>query len=461
MTVLEELDLAFQEVGSQIKSARLLSIKNSKPTSATLFASLAAFRDIRVIPIVVVGSSVAERITPDRWVYVFNKRVQLAYPKSVGTEQDIRTLSTAVTTAPSGTGAVLINAAVGSATSSSYLTATTRPQIMNLKPAVIIHGDMPANDYSTGVAPATVKLNIINHISDMIAKEVVGYPCQHVIIGGYYPTVASPVAPINDYRLAMQDVAAEFPGKVSFVDTYEDWIQLGVGSGLSDPLDLLMADNLHPNEAGHKVLADTVARVFALPDGKAAGGGYSEPSLTPLTSDGYSGSGTMSNRSADLALGGTAKSWIVGAGSWSVASGVMSPSTATGSGAVLINMGVTDNVQVSSVLNSWTSGVGYYLELFRTTSSTNAFLLGFNPTGVLVLSQSSTGEIKAFPDSQASIIGKRLGLRYFQGKLSVWINDVKRFEIEAQSSGGFYAGYSKTAGTVTLSWDEFLIQTLI
>jgi len=597
----------------------------------TLYASLSGFRDIRVIPVVIVGSSVAAQISSDRWPYLFNKRLQSAYPKTGGAEQAIRTLSTAVTTPPSGSGSVVINAAISGSMTGSYMTATSRAQIMALKPALVIHSDMPANDYGTGVLPGTVKSNMLSQLADIIAKENILFPCQHVVVGGYYPTIATPAAPIDEYRAAMQEACAAFPGKVIWVDTYDDWTQLRVGSGMSDPFDILATDNLHPNTNGHRVLADIVARLFDLPDGVAAGtvvvaptvttttlnsftvnvayrqalaaegstpltwtitagaipagivfstdgvlsgtpttaGAYSftatvtnsagtnakaysgsvasvpvapnvttvslgnmvtespmsvtmeatgstpitwdttsgafplgismttsgivsgtpvstgtyavtiratnsaatssksytgnvtEPVITPttLTSDGFATAGTMAGRVTDLSSGGTAKTWSVGAGSWSTVADRLKPSTAAGSGAVLIETGVIDNMQVSATVAAWTSGNGFYLEMFRNGAS-NAFMFGIGTAGTLVLSQSSTGAIQAFADTPASLVGKRLMMRYYGGKLSAWVGTVKLYETVIATSGGGTAGFSKSAA-VDVAWDNFLVETLV
>lgn len=427
---------------------------------APFYAAASAFRNSRPVIVAIAGASVAAQISADRWTHQFNARLQATFPKSSGTEQPIVTLASAVASAPSGTGVLTINAAVGGTTTSNYLTSTTRAQLMNLHPSVIIHADMPANDYGAKtVTPATVKANMISQLTALDALGSASYPCVHVVVGGYYPTITGAIAPIAEFRQAMREATEGRPNAI-YIDTYDFFTSIGVGSGGSDPLSLLL-DGLHPNANGHKVLADHVSRIFNLfPIASIAA--PAEPVATIITSDNFTTDSAISGRTANAALGGSTATWAASGPVYVVSGGVLAAST-TAQGAVQISLANNLDIQASATFISYSgSGIGSYIELYRKVSGA-CYVYGIGAAGTLRLAKSDGTLFEDYGLTPAEIANKKLTIRYYNGAISAYIDGVLQSSHQdtsvVRTSSG--AGFSRNSGTLTATWDNFVLESLV
>lgn len=145
------------------------------------------------------------------------------------------------------------------AKSNDYLTDAECQRIAALKPAFILHM-VGANDFTSQVAPATYKANLLARVQYL--NGLLTVPCQHLFVHSYDRLeYTAPTYQSSAYRDALHEVADATPAGV-FIDLSPAYVANGVPG--SDPLDLISADNVHQSETGYRFMADLLARDLAI-----------------------------------------------------------------------------------------------------------------------------------------------------------------------------------------------------
>lgn len=134
----------------------------------------------------------------------------------------------------------------------------------------------------------------------------------------------------------------------------------------------------------------------------------------------------------------------------------------TSSGAIQIGHADNIDVQVTATLSSYTTGVNTNIELYRKSSGT-CYLLGLSATtGTLRLGRSDGVIYQDYGTDPGDVVGKSLRIRYHSGKISAYLDGVLLSEhtdssVTRSTSG---SGFSRGGGTITATWDNFVLESL-
>lgn len=255
-TPLSAARLNVMEAG--IEAAHLLSA----PTTSSLVQALGilraglAARSAAPCRIVFTGSSTTSgsgaTTKARRYVDRLVAAIQAAYPAPGGTESAVVDSNTASFGTLSTAGGVHgYNAGEAGTSSGNYLSSAEMSSIGTLSPRMVLHM-VGSNDLQAGTNPATTKANIMAKIAAL--KSAISSPCVHVLVHSYQRMdVTSPTYPWSAYRDAMIEIAAADPANVAFIDASEPFRLSGVPG--SDSMGLI-ADTVHPSDAGHALIAD-------------------------------------------------------------------------------------------------------------------------------------------------------------------------------------------------------------
>lgn len=158
----------------------------------------------------------------------------------------------------------VINAGFGGASASNYMTFfPIRDKIVALDPTLVVHM-VGSNDYSAGINPTAYKASLLDNINYL--KANIPSPHAHLLIHAFKRTdTVSPAYPWEAYRDAMKEIAAGDPENVAFVDLSEAGRLAGMYG--TDPLDFGDTDGIHPTDAGHAYIAQTLRKALLIPDG--------------------------------------------------------------------------------------------------------------------------------------------------------------------------------------------------
>lgn len=213
--------------------------------------------ETQAVPVFVAGSSTSTdqgaTTLANGWTQKVLTGLQSTYPSGRGSETAMQRSTTATFTPSALTGIHMYNAAEGGTTSANFLTSAERTSIGNLNPLVgfITIG---ANDFSTGISPATFEANLNVVLDDLHTKAPL---CTFVLIHSYQRLdVITPAYPWSDYQAKLQKIVSERPSYTSFLSTYEEFAARGVPG--TDPQNLVGADAIHATDAGYQLIADTV-----------------------------------------------------------------------------------------------------------------------------------------------------------------------------------------------------------
>lgn len=221
---------------------------------------LAAFRDAVArsasSPVVVVaaGDSVTEgwnATEGNAWPDQLAKLLASAFPSRPYAVNPVQRVESA--TVPTGPGVHVVNAGVAGTVSNTYLTPTSRAQVMALKPSLVIH-QVGFNDWRNSVTPASYKSRVRDQINAL--KALQDSPCAHLLVLAYEQWQPHGPAGWWEYGRALAEVAAEF-SDVAYVDYSGAFNSVGVPD--TDPLGLIDSDNLHATDAGHRLIALVIA----------------------------------------------------------------------------------------------------------------------------------------------------------------------------------------------------------
>lgn len=411
-----------------------------------MWAGLAT-RNASPVPIVFAGSSTIAGTgasAPDRsFMAVFTATLQGAYPLRSGVAQPaFKTL--AAITLPLAAGIQGVNAGVNGTTSANFLTPTTRTQIGALSPRMVVI-QVGANDYQGGVAPGTYRTNVESQIAGL--RTAIAAPCLFVLVHQYRRgDTPAPAYAWELYGAALREIA-EAAADVVFVNAQPYFDQVGVPT--SDPFHLI-ADTVHPNDAGHAVLADVLTRSLGVPLVIAKDAVAPPVGAMTVVSDAFG--------RADGPLGNaeTGQAWTT------VGSNVIAGGKATGTGTATVATDLRDlDVQADLTWNSSALGL-----VFR--SDTNPNRLGvFIGSGAIIFYRtvaSANTAVTTLPFSTTVGTTYRMRVVVSGASMAVYIDDVlfNTFTIDATSD-------SATAGLTRVGWrisgganevDNFVVKTL-
>lgn len=186
-------------------------------------------------------------------------------------------------------GVQVYNTALGGTNSATYLPAAKQNAILALKPTLILH-TVGSNDWANGTTPAVYKTNV----RDRVVQFMNGTAALQVLIH-QQPRfdVAKPLYPWAEYGKALAAIAAEFPGRVLFLNLSERFEVMGSGA---NPYSLWHADRVHLMDEGNKILADMIGEFLGVPTT------YLPRTLVPFTGAPAGGSLTASRTLAEVRI---------------------------------------------------------------------------------------------------------------------------------------------------------------
>lgn len=284
----------------------------SRLAALSIIKAKLMFRETQPVVIVGCGSSTMagskSGTIPARWWTKFGVMLAEAFPMASGNKQATPlSLAEAVAAPPATPGIHLVNAGVAGTTSSGYLTGTTGAQVAALTPSLVVHM-VGGNDFASGVSLATFKNNLVARIAQL--KADTAEPCAHLLIHQFERSDSfTPVAAWAEYGRVMDEIAAEDPENVAFLDISDDFAAVGVPG--ADPFGIRDADLTHLNANGHALIAQVVRDGLGfLPPAVTSASGARAETFTVITSDAFTGAnGTIFGRTSDALLGGTGKAW--------------------------------------------------------------------------------------------------------------------------------------------------------
>lgn len=118
-----------------------------------------------------------------------------------------------------------------------------------------------ANEYATGVAPATFSANLTTLIGNI---KAVAYPPPAILLPGTYPRLdvgATPAYPWPAYLDVMRELAANDPVNIAYGDVSQHF----PASNGADAWNLLDPDLVHPTDRGHAHIAEQVEQSLRSP----------------------------------------------------------------------------------------------------------------------------------------------------------------------------------------------------
>ncbi len=132
---------------------------------------------------------------------------------------------------------------------------------------------LAANDYSAGVSPTSFRTTVTTLINNI---KAVCYPQPSILLVGSYRRldVTSPAYPWSAYLDVMQDLAAEDPQNIGYVDLSGVYPT----SQATDPYDVISSDSIHQTDRGHGEMADLVYAALRAP--RLAGMRVNTPTAT-------------------------------------------------------------------------------------------------------------------------------------------------------------------------------------
>lgn len=169
-----------------------------------------------------------------------------------------------VTARPGTTGVWAYTGAIGGTQSSNYINAAMLAAIKALQPALITHM-VGSNDYGSGITLAAYKANLRNWMDQLQAASP---GTVHLYIHQQPRNdIAKPAARWAAYGKAMAEVAAAYPN-AAYLDASAHFPFEGEMPGN------IMAEGVHMDENGHKILADVIAAAMGNPITYATGEVY-------------------------------------------------------------------------------------------------------------------------------------------------------------------------------------------
>lgn len=212
------------------------------------------------------------------------------------------------------------------AVATDFIANLSVPQRIQQLGAALVPIMLGANDYAAGVNPATFKATLTTLINNIKATC---FPQPSIPLIGTYRRldVTSPAFPWSDYLDVMQDLAADDPQNIAYVDLSAVY----PSSQSTDTYDVIGSDGVHQTDRGYAEMADLVHSALRAP--RLAGMRVSAPAKVAPSAI----SGLIGQWRADtlgLADGTSVSSWAPLAGLQSA------PLTQTGTNRPVFRTGV-------------------------------------------------------------------------------------------------------------------------
>lgn len=442
-----EGDPGFLEWAAKMRSAVVDFGTRLEADPLGLMWAAFATRNTLPVPIVFAGGSTiagtGATATDRQFAAIVTSQLQAAYPlRSAVTQPAYKTLAAA--TLPLSAGIQGINAGVNGTTAANFLTPTTRAQIGDLAPRVVVI-QVGSNDYAGNIAPATFKANLETQLAGL--RTEIGAPCLFVLVHQYKRgDVTSPTYEWSMYGDMLRDIADAATDCV-FVNTQPYFDQVGVPS--PDPFTLI-TDTVHPTDAGHAMIAEIILRALNIPHVAAVATTTPPAGGVTIVSDAFT--------RADGALGNadTGQAWST------VGSNVITSGKGAGTGTATVSTDLTNlDIQADIVWNS--SAVGL---VFRSDSNANRLGI-FISSGAVIFYRNqanTTTAVTTLPFTTTAGATYTLRVVVSGSSMTVYINGslFNTITIDATSA-------SATAGLTRVGWrvsgggntvDNFVVKTL-
>jgi lysophospholipase L1-like esterase len=249
-TILDKIGTETTDASGVIAMATSAAI-DRKGAFGPLRARLAN-RTSSAVTIVFAGSSTTAGHTTtaaNRWVNLLATQA---------TTNPVRTLSEATAASPLPAGIHVVNIGINGATSGDYITSAAATGA--LTPALVVHM-IGSNDFAANTPPATVAAQISQRIGWIDAGS--SKPVGHLLVHSFerYDSTTH-TYPWAEYAKELRAIPA-VSGNVTVVDISDQFRAVGIPS--TDPLALMMSDKIHLNDAGHRMLANIMGGILALP----------------------------------------------------------------------------------------------------------------------------------------------------------------------------------------------------
>ena len=162
-------------------------------------------------------------------------------------------------TTPIPSGVQWYTAAVGGRVSANYVSSADVNRIAQVNPSYVMHM-VGSNDYANNVGKSAYKTNVKNAID---AIDAVAPSTVHVLILGQNRKDVTPATPWSQYGEALSELAAAAPTKRFYIDANKAFELFSLNGDNYDGI--LLPDNTHIGNVGHKFMADVLSQVMGLP----------------------------------------------------------------------------------------------------------------------------------------------------------------------------------------------------
>lgn len=209
------------------------------------------------------GSSTTENSDPTGYVSLVVDGMQERYPSTAGAETATQFSTTASwDTIHAEPGIHGYGAGVSGTTSANYLNSTRVARIAALEPTAVLHM-IGANDSLFSTQYEQYRQNVESWIDQIDAATTL--PTQHILVHTYPRWGQAASGPNPDhykypwegYGQELQKIAAARTN-VGFIDNNPAFQAVGVDGSGSDPLDLILPDEVHATARGYRLIADLI-----------------------------------------------------------------------------------------------------------------------------------------------------------------------------------------------------------
>jgi hypothetical protein len=166
---------------------------------------------------------------------------------------------------------------------------------------------------------------------------------------------------------------------------------------------------------------------------------------------------------ADVALGGSARSWQATADNFAVAAGMMVRGATLGNGFAGWPLGVLDAEVSAKITAIPTGGGSVYLDLHRQApdGSPDGYRTGINSTGAATMLRRTGGTHTILASFGTATVGDRYALRYYRGVVEARRNGVLVASVaDATITTPGLAGVAAGATNTSLGVDAFALDAL-
>lgn len=235
---------------------RALTLRDVPSGPFAIFRSDRAQAASRSVTVVFAGSSSTQgtgaSAAAKRYVNLLTGMLQAANPNGAAESSVVASASAAFTkkTTPGIHG---YNMGEGGTSAANFFTAAERTAVGAMSPdAVFIM--IGSNDMAYNMNPATTyKTNVAAVLADLRSKSP---GTVFFLVHAFERMDGTYTYPWSGYRTALMELAAASPADTAFIDASVPFTAQGVPG--ADPNDLVGTDNLHPTDAGHLLLAQTI-----------------------------------------------------------------------------------------------------------------------------------------------------------------------------------------------------------